>query len=143
MNYAQVTGFNKDSDGWVNGVKVRDIESGQEFDATAKIVVNATGPFTDELRRKADPSVRPMIAPSQGMHLVLDGSFLAGDCAIVVPHTKDGRVMFAIPWQGHTLIGTTDTPVPEAALEPVAQEQEIDFLLPDRFLLPRQEARAR
>jgi glycerol-3-phosphate dehydrogenase len=129
LNYAQVTGLSMDSNGRVNGVRVSDLDSGQEFDAAARIVVNATGPFTDELRRKADPAVRPMIAASQGIHLVLDGSFLAGDCAIVVPHTRDGRVMFAIPWQGHTLIGTTDTPVSETALEPVAQEQEIDFLL--------------
>ena len=129
LNYAQVTNLSKDSDGFVNGVRVRDMENGREFEAAAKVVVNATGPFSDDLRRKADPSVQPMIAPSQGIHLVLDGSFLAGDSAIMVPHTGDGRVMFAIPWHGHTLVGTTDTPVPEPALEPVAQEQEIDFVL--------------
>jgi len=129
LNYAQVAGFAKDSDGFVNGVKVRDMENGQEFEAAAKVVVNATGPFTDDLRRKADPSAQPMIAPSQGIHLVFDGSFLAGDSAIMVPHTSDGRVMFAIPWHGHTLAGTTDTPVAEPALEPVAQEREIDFVL--------------
>ena len=84
-----------------------------------------------------------MIAPSQGIHLVFDGSFLPGDSAIMVPHTSDGRVMFAIPWHGHTLVGTTDTPVDEAALEPVAMEQEIDFMLSDRLALPGQEADAR
>jgi glycerol-3-phosphate dehydrogenase len=93
------------------------------------VVINATGPFADNLRRTADPSVQPMIAPSQGIHLVFDRSFLAGDSAIMVPHTSDGRVMFAIPWHGHTLVGTTDTPIPEATLEPVAQEQEIEFIL--------------
>jgi len=129
LNYAQVTGLSKDSDGFVNGVTVRDMENGEEFEAAAKVVINATGPFTDDLRRKADPLAQPMIAPSQGIHLVFDGSFLAGDSAIMVPHTSDGRVMFAIPWHGHTLVGTTDTPVAEAALEPVAQEQEIDFVL--------------
>ena len=129
LNYAQVTGLSKDSDGFVNGVTVRDVETGEEFEAPAKVVINATGPFTDDLRRKADPSVQPMIAPSQGIHLVFDGVVLAGDNAIMVPHTSDGRVMFAIPWHGHTLVGTTDTPVAEAALEPVAQEQEIDFVL--------------
>jgi glycerol-3-phosphate dehydrogenase len=77
----------------------------------------------------ADPSAKPIIAPSQGVHLVLDGSFLAGDSAIMVPHTSDGRVMFAIPWHGHTLVGTTDTPVAQVSVEPVAQEQEIEFLL--------------
>ena len=129
LNYAQVTGLTKDGDGFVNGVQVRDLESGREFEAAAKVVINATGPFTDDLRRKADPSAQPMIAPSQGIHLVLDGSYLAGDSAIMVPHTSDGRVMFAIPWHGHTLVGTTDTPVEEPTLEPVAQEQEIDFVL--------------
>jgi len=129
LNYARVTGFLKDGDGFVNGVQVRDMESGEEFEAAAKVVINATGPFTDDLRRKAEPSAQPMIAPSQGIHLVFDGSFLAGDNAIMVPHTSDGRVMFALPWHGHTLVGTTDTPVAEAALEPVAQEQEIEFVL--------------
>jgi glycerol-3-phosphate dehydrogenase len=123
LNYARVTGLNKD------GVSFRDMESGREFEAAARVVVNATGPFTDDVRRMADPSAAPIIAPSQGVHLVLDGSFLAGDSAIMVPHTSDGRVMFAIPWHGHTLVGTTDTPISEASLEPVAQEQEIEFLL--------------
>ena len=70
-----------------------------------------------------------MIAPSQGAHLVLDRSFLPGKNAILVPHTKDGRVMFAIPWHGHTLVGTTDTPIREPSLEPVALDSEIDFML--------------
>ena len=70
-----------------------------------------------------------MIAPSQGIHLVFDRSFLLGDSAIMVPHTSDGRVMFAIPWHGHTLVGTTDTAIPEATLEPSAQEEEIEFIL--------------
>jgi glycerol-3-phosphate dehydrogenase len=129
LNYARVTGVIKDSRGFVNAVKVRDVESGQEFEAAAKVLINATGPFVDDLRRQADPSAQPMIAPSQGIHLVLDGSFLTGETAIMVPHTGDGRVMFAIPWHGHTLVGATDTPVPEPALEPVAQEREIDFVL--------------
>src|ERR1700690_2753839 len=129
LNYAQATGIIKDRDGFLNGVQVRDMEDGREFEAAARVVVNATGPFTDELRRKADPTAQPMIAPSQGIHLVLDGSFLAGESAIMVPHTSDGRVMFAIPWHGHTLVGTTDTPVQEAVLEPVAQEQEVAFVL--------------
>ena len=70
-----------------------------------------------------------MIAPSQGIHLVFDRSFLPGEHAIMVPHTRDGRVMFAIPWHGHTLVGTTDTPITEAELEPTPQAQEIDFIL--------------
>jgi glycerol-3-phosphate dehydrogenase len=84
-----------------------------------------------------------MIAPSQGIHLVFDRSFLPGESAIMVPHTSDGRVMFAIPWHDHTLIGTTDTPVTEASLEPAALEQEIEFILSTASLyLARKPARA-
>ena len=129
LNYAQVTALTKDADGFVNGVTFRDIETGEEFQATGKVVINATGPFTDDLRRKADAAVQPMIAPSQGIHLVFDGSFLASESAIMVPHTSDGRVMFAIPWHGHTVVGTTDTPISEPSLEPVALEREIEFIL--------------
>ena len=129
LNYAPVTGLLRDGDGFVDGVMVRDAESGEEFSARAKVVINATGPFADGLRRMAEPDAQPIIAPSQGIHLVFDGSFLAGESAILVPHTSDGRVLFAIPWRGHTLVGTTDTPVENASLEPVAQEQEIDFVL--------------
>jgi len=92
-------------------------------------VINATGAFSDLLRRKAEPSSSPMIAPSQGIHLVFDSSFLQGQSAIMVPHTSDGRVLFAIPWHGHTLVGTTDTPIAAATLEPVAMDQEIKFVL--------------
>jgi glycerol-3-phosphate dehydrogenase len=123
LNYAQVTALDR------GGVRFRDVESGAEFDARAKVVINATGPFSDAVRRLADPAAEPSIAPSQGIHLVFDRSFLPGESAIMVPHTSDGRVMFAIPWHGHTLVGTTDTPIAQAALEPAAQEQEIDFIL--------------
>ncbi len=129
LNYVQVTGLTKDSEGFIDGVMARDAETGEEFHAQAEVAINATGPFSDRLRRQADASTAPMIAPSQGVHLVFDRSFLPGDSAIMVPHTSDGRVMFAIPWHGHTLIGTTDTPVADAALEPVAMEQEIEFIL--------------
>ncbi len=129
INYCLVTGLTKGSDGFINGVVARDEESGQEFIATAKVVVNATGPFTDALRKLADPSVAPMISPSQGIHLVFDRSFLPGESAIMVPRTSDGRVMFAIPWHGHTLVGTTDTPIPQPTLEPSPMEEEIEFIL--------------
>jgi len=129
LNYARVTEVSKDPEGFVNGVRFRDAESGEELQAQARIVINATGPFSDGLRRLAEPSLEPIIAPSQGIHLVFSQSFLAGDRAIMVPHTSDGRVMFAIPWHGHTIVGTTDTPLSEATLEPVATEQEIDFIL--------------
>jgi glycerol-3-phosphate dehydrogenase len=143
LNYAQVTGLTKDGEGFVDGVRFRDIGTGEDGEVRAKVVINATGPFTDDLRRKADATVQPMIAPSQGIHLVFDGSFLAGENAIMVPHTSDGRVMFAIPWHGHTVVGTTDTPISEATLEPAALEQEIEFILQTSALyLEKKPARA-
>lgn len=129
LNYVEVTGVTKDAQGFVDGVRARDVETGNEFRATAKVVVNATGAFSDLLRLKAEPGATPMIVPSQGIHLVFDSSFLQGESAIMVPHTSDGRVLFAIPWHSHTLVGTTDTPVTAATLEPVAMEQEIEFIL--------------
>jgi len=129
LNYAQVTELTKDADGFVDGVRFRDAATGEDCEARARVVINATGPFADGLRRKADPAAQPLIAPSQGIHLVFDSSYLPGESAIMVPHTSDGRVMFAIPWHGHTVVGTTDTPVEQATLEPVALEQEIAFIL--------------
>ncbi len=129
LNYVEVTGLTKDADGFIDGVIARDAESGEEFHVQGEVTINATGPFSDRLRQQADCSAAPIIAPSQGIHLVFDRSFLPGESAIMVPHTSDGRVMFAIPWHDHTLIGTTDTPVASAVLEPVAMEQEIEFIL--------------
>ncbi|HEY7097823.1 MAG TPA: glycerol-3-phosphate dehydrogenase/oxidase [Terriglobales bacterium] len=129
VNYVQVTGLNKASDGFVNEATARDIENGHEFSIRADVVINATGPFCDSIRKMADSSVTPLITPSQGIHLVFDGSFLAGDSAIMVPHTSDGRVIFAIPWHGHTVVGTTDTPITDVSLEPVPLDEEIDFIL--------------
>jgi glycerol-3-phosphate dehydrogenase len=129
LNYVEVTGLTKDTQGFVDGVRARDVENGNEFRAAAKVVVNATGAFSDQLRLKAEPAAAPLVAPSQGIHLVFAASFLQGESAIMVPHTSDGRVLFAIPWHGHTLVGTTDTPIASATLEPVATEQEIDFIL--------------
>ncbi len=129
LNYTRVTGFSKDPDGFLDGVSAVDLESGEQFAVRAKVVINATGAFGDAVRKMANPDAVPMIAPSQGIHLVLDRSFLPGNSAIMVPHTSDGRVMFAIPWHEHTLVGTTDTPITEVSLEPVAMEEEIEFIL--------------
>jgi glycerol-3-phosphate dehydrogenase len=129
LNYAPVTALTTGSDGTVDGVRACDLETGRTFRAGARVVINATGPFADSVRRLADPHATPLIAPSQGIHLVFDKSFLPGESAIMVPHTRDGRVMFAIPWHGHTVVGTTDTPIAEAALEPRALESEIAFVL--------------
>jgi glycerol-3-phosphate dehydrogenase len=129
LNYAQVTGLHKAGDGIVNGVSWQNVETGETFQARAKVVINATGAFTDSVRHLAEPGAARMIAPSQGAHIVLDRSFLPGSNAILVPHTKDGRVMFALPWHQHTLVGTTDTPIENATLEPVALDREIEFML--------------
>jgi glycerol-3-phosphate dehydrogenase len=129
LNYAKVTSLHKGGDGTLDGVSWENVETGEKFTARTKVVVNATGSFTDSVRRLAEPEVKPMIAPSQGAHLVFDRSFLPGTDAILVPHTKDGRVMFAIPWHGHTLVGTTDTPMKAPSLEPVALDTEIEFIL--------------
>jgi glycerol-3-phosphate dehydrogenase len=129
LNYAKVTGFAKDTDGFLTGLTFCEAESGAEHHLAARSVINATGAFCDELRRVDEPGAAPMIAPSQGIHLVFAREFLPGETAIMVPHTRDGRVMFAIPWHGHTLVGTTDTPIPEATLEPSPLENEIDFIL--------------
>ena len=129
LNYAQVTGITNDSQDFVDGIVARDLETGEEFRARARVVINATGAFADALRQTADASSKPMIAPSQGIHLVFKPEFLPGNSAIMVPHTSDGRVLFAIPWHGHVLVGTTDTPVASATLEPVAMEEEIEFIL--------------
>lgn len=129
LNYARVTALVKDGRGQVTGLKFCDEESGGEHVLSARCVINATGPFCDQLRRLDNPDTAPIIAPSQGVHLVLPREFLAGHAAIMVPHTRDGRVLFAVPWHGHVLVGTTDTPIAAASLEPRAQEHEVDFIL--------------
>jgi glycerol-3-phosphate dehydrogenase len=129
LNYSPVVGLTKDPDGFVNGAIAKDSESDREFTVQAKVVINAAGPFCDAVRRLAHPDTASMIAPSQGIHLVFDRSFLPADSAIMVPHTSDGRVMFAIPWHRHTLVGTTDTAISEVSLEPLPLEEEIDFIL--------------
>ena len=127
-NYVEATALLKEED-IVRGVVAVDKESGAEYQLKGRVVVNATGAFTDKIRQMDDAKAARMISPSQGVHIVLDRSFLPGDSAIMVPHTDDGRVLFAIPWHNHTLVGTTDTPIAEAAFEPCALPEELEFLL--------------
>jgi glycerol-3-phosphate dehydrogenase len=129
LNYLEVTALTKGLDGFVDGVVAEDRERERKWEIGARVVINATGPFCDAVRHMAEPDVPRLIAPSQGIHLVFDQSFLPTDAAIMVPHTSDGRVMFAIPWHGHTLVGTTDTPIDTPSLEPVPLEHEIAFIL--------------
>lgn len=128
LNHCRVTALLKE-DGMVNGIEALDAESGERITAHATVVVNATGIFTDDILRMDDPNAAPVVQPSQGVHLVLDRSFLPGESAIMVPHTDDGRVLFVIPWHGRVLVGTTDTPLDKPALEPRALPEEVDFIL--------------
>ena len=128
LNYAPVTGLTK-TDGKTTGVTFSDTETGAVHHARARVVINATGIFADSLRRLDEPSVPPMLSPSQGVHIVVPQYFLPGETALMVPRTSDGRVLFAVPWHDRTLIGTTDTPVPDITLEPRPLDTEIDFIL--------------
>ncbi|MEX0894859.1 MAG: glycerol-3-phosphate dehydrogenase/oxidase [Balneolaceae bacterium] len=128
LNYTRVSGFIHEGER-VSGVKAEDQETGEKFDVKAKVIINATGVFTDSVRRMNNPDTEPIIQVSQGVHIMLDKKFHPGKSAIMIPKTEDGRVLFAVPWHNKVLIGTTDTPVPNASLEPRATEKEIEFLL--------------
>lgn len=128
VNYLQVVSLLKE-EGLVVGAVVRDLESGKEHSLRAKVVINATGVFSDGIRRMDEPGVKTVLSASQGTHLVLPKSFLPGDSAVMVPHTPDGRVLFAVPWHDHVVVGTTDLPMDDITLEPVATDEEIDFIL--------------
>ncbi|WP_029904222.1 glycerol-3-phosphate dehydrogenase/oxidase [Prevotella sp. 10(H)] len=128
-NYVKVTGLTKNGAGKVSGVKVFDELGKQAYTLHAKSVINATGIFVDDLMKMDAPEKDNIVRPSQGVHLVVDKSFLGGDTAIMVPKTSDGRVMFGVPWHNKVVLGTTDTPLKEFVLEPQALEQEIEFIL--------------
>lgn len=128
LNYARVTGITK-SDSRVDGVLAIDEESGDTLSIRGRVVINATGVFSDSIRLMDEPDASGIITPSQGVHIVLDRDFLPGDSAIMVPHTDDGRVLFAIPWHGSVVIGTTDTELPSPSLEPRPLREEVDFLV--------------
>jgi len=129
LNYFRVDSLLKDDKGKIEGVKATDYTTGEEFTLKSKLVINATGVFADEIARMDNPQAKPTIRPSQGVHIVLDKSFLGSDSAIMIPKTTDGRVLFAIPWFDEVVIGTTDTPINDISLEPVALEKEINFIL--------------
>lgn len=128
INYLEVSSILKKNN-FISGVIARDSFTGKEYKLNSTVVINATGVFSDSIRTMDDKKVKPIIVHSQGTHIVLDKSFLPGDHAIMVPHTSDGRVLFAIPWHNKVLVGTTDMEVNEPSLEPVAKEDEIEFLI--------------
>ncbi len=128
INYMKVTALMKE-ESLICGVEATDMETGRSYKLRSRSVINATGVFGDEIMMMDEPEKRKMIQPSQGVHIVLDKRFLPGDDAIMIPHTSDGRVLFAVPWHDHVIVGTTDTVVERPELEPRALQEEIDFIL--------------
>lgn len=129
LNYIKVIQLLKDSNDKITGVLVEDQESGEKYEIKGSAVVNATGVFTNSIMKMNDKVYKKYIVPSQGIHLVLDKSFLPSDYALMIPKTKDGRVLFAIPWHDKIVVGTTDTLIKNHSLEPIATEEEIAFVL--------------
>ena len=132
INYCKVTDLIHVNDE-VAGLHAEDRETGQHFEVKARCVINATGVWVDAIRQLEQQNtgrkVGDIIAPSQGVHIVVDKKFLPGDRAIIVPHTTDGRVLFAVPWLGKVIIGTTDTPRHDLSREPDPFKEELDFIL--------------
>ena len=128
VNYMPVSGFEKEAE-TITGVHARDEFSGESFCFKAKKVINATGVWVDEIRSMDCANSKPILSPSQGVHVVVDQHFYPAQEALLVPRTSDGRVLFVIPWLGKTLIGTTDTPRQDAPWEPEALPEEVDFIL--------------
>lgn len=128
LNYFKVCGLQKNN-GKISGVIAKDKESGKTYNIRSKTVINATGVFVDDLIQKDEPGKKPLVRSSQGIHIVLDKSFMPGKDAIMIPKTDDGRVLFVVPWHGKLLVGTTDTPLNSHNLEPIALEEEISFVM--------------
>ena len=126
-NHVEVTGLLKEGEN-VSGASVEDKLSGDVWNIDAKVVVNATGPFTDQIRFMDDPDAEPMLKASSGVHIVLDKKFSPPQTGLLIPQTEDGRVLFLLPWLGHTLVGTTDEPA-DIEAHPKATEGEIEYIL--------------
>ncbi len=129
INYMQVIHLLKNDKGKTSGATVMDMETKKIYDLKAKAVVNATGVFVDDILQMDKPGSSKTICVSQGVHLVLDKKFYPSSEALMIPETSDGRVLFAVPWHDKVVLGTTDTPVEHASLEPQALEKEIAFIL--------------
>ncbi|KAI9928500.1 hypothetical protein ASPWEDRAFT_24495 [Aspergillus wentii DTO 134E9] len=134
VNHMQVTGLTKDANGKLNGAQVKDLiaeKNGQNvesFNIRAKGVINATGPFTDSIRQMDEPTVKEIVAPSSGVHVILPGYYSPSDMGLIDPSTSDGRVIFFLPWQGNTIAGTTDAPTTITA-QPEPSEHDINWIL--------------
>jgi glycerol-3-phosphate dehydrogenase len=129
LNYFRVTGFTRNASEKIDGVEACETISGEEFTFRARVVINAAGVFADNIHRLDNPDSGSTIRPSQGVHIVLDRSFLRSSSALMIPKTDDGRVLFAIPWYDRLVVGTTDTPLDKVSEEPVALDSEISFIL--------------
>ena len=133
VNYCRAVELLHDADNHVNGILAQDIETGLPYTIRASCVVNATGVWVDEIRQLDDEArgqaSQAIVAPSQGVHVVVDQAFLPGDQALIVPHTSDGRVLFAVPWLGKVILGTTDTPRHDLSQEPEPFHEELEFIL--------------
>ena len=134
VNYVEVTGLTKDANGRLTGATIKDKvkeingKKADEFIVRAKGVINATGPFTDSIRKMDDPKVQEIVAPSSGVHVVLPGYYSPSNMGLIDPSTSDGRVIFFLPWQGNTIAGTTDAPT-DITQNPIAGEEEINWIL--------------
>jgi glycerol-3-phosphate dehydrogenase len=128
LNYARVIRLEKNN-ARITGVVFVDEETNEEIVARSRVVINATGVFADGVRHLDNPHLPDMLRPSQGIHVVLDRSFLPGQTAIMVPKTDDGRVLFVIPWNDHVVVGTTDTPVDHVDIEPRPLASELEFVM--------------
>ncbi len=129
LNYMRVKGMEKNGNGQLSYVTAEDTETGLEYRIKTKGIINATGVFVDDILEMDDPGIKRKIVASQGVHLVLNAEFLPGANALMIPKTSDGRVLFAVPWHNKVVVGTTDNPVSEISLDPVAMEKEISFIL--------------
>lgn len=128
LNYTKAVGFIKEK-GIIVGVELEDTLGAAVGAVRCKCVINATGVFTDAVLQMDDPHADTLVYPSQGIHLVVDAKFFKGSNAMMIPKTDDGRVLFAVPWQGKVVVGTTDTHVDHIDLEPLPLAEEIHFIL--------------
>ncbi|KAK9656036.1 mitochondrial glycerol-3-phosphate dehydrogenase [Aspergillus fumigatus] len=134
VNHMQVTGLTKDESGKLNGARMKDLIPGkngqeaEEFTVRAKGIINATGPFTDSIRKMDEPDVKEIVAPSAGVHVILPGYYSPSKMGLIDPSTSDGRVIFFLPWQGNTIAGTTDQPT-EITTQPEPSEKDINWIL--------------
>ncbi|KFY63710.1 hypothetical protein V496_03777 [Pseudogymnoascus sp. VKM F-4515 (FW-2607)] len=143
VNHLEVTGLNKDANGQLCGARVKDVvrekdgKKAEEFTIRARGIVNATGPFCDSIRKMDEPSIKEIVAPSSGVHIVLPGYYSPSNMGLIDPKTSDGRVIFFLPWQGNTIAGTTDAPT-TIQQNPIAGEDEIDWILSEirHYLAP-------